>query len=349
LDALSNTTKILGNGYNMLYLCILMVVFFVGLAAFFAGSETGLYRLSRFRLRVGIEQKRPFFAVLGHIMRDSHALMFSTLVGTNLTHYIASSIVTYLLLTQTEAEHLAEVYAMIIMTPVLFVFSELIPKNVYFYRADILMPRLAPVLWFFHKVFVWCGAVPLLKLISQSITRLTGTSIGSERLMTTVRRQHIVQLIRDTRDEWILSRLQSDMMDRLVDISNLQIRFVMTPVSKVEMLEIGTGNSELLKRLQTSSFRRWPVYERQRRNIVGFIDIYEALSSGQEFADLRKFVKPIATLSADTTFLDAMNTMRNQGHKIALIEMSRRGLSSSVGIITLKDLVEQLTGELVEW
>ena len=158
----------------MIYVCsILLVVFLVALAAFFAGTETGIYRLSRFRIRIGIEQRRPFFTILGRIMEDSHGLVFSTLIGTNLTHYMVTGIVTYLLFVQADTGHLAELYATLIMTPILFIFSELIPKNIFFYRADALMPPLAPVLWFFHKVFIWCGAVPLARLISSGISGQT--------------------------------------------------------------------------------------------------------------------------------------------------------------------------------
>jgi len=125
-------------------------------AGLFAGAETGIYQLSRLRLRLGIEKKQLSFVILGKSLRDSPALLLSMLIGTNLAHYLATSIVTYMLLTKVAAEHTAEVFATLLTAPVLFVFSELLPKNIFFYRADFLMPCIAPVLFAFHKLFSWC-------------------------------------------------------------------------------------------------------------------------------------------------------------------------------------------------
>jgi len=66
---------------------IVIAVLIVILAGLFSGAETGMYRLSRLRLRLGIEKRRLPFIILGKIMRDSGGLLLSMLVGTNLAHY----------------------------------------------------------------------------------------------------------------------------------------------------------------------------------------------------------------------------------------------------------------------
>ena len=90
---------------------ILVAVFIVVLSGLFAGAETGIYQLSRLRLRRGIEKKRLLFVILGKAMHDSPALLLSMLIGNNLTHYITTSIVTFLLLSKVEAAHTAELFA----------------------------------------------------------------------------------------------------------------------------------------------------------------------------------------------------------------------------------------------
>jgi len=154
--------------------CVLLIA----LGAFFAGSETGIYRLSRFRLRLGIEHKKPFYALLGKVMDDSTGLVFSMLIGNNLVHYLVTSIVTVILSATAATTHAAELYATCLMAPTLFIFSEVIPKNVYYHRADTLMPRFAPLLWFFHKLFTYSGAIALLKTISRTFTALLGLPLS---------------------------------------------------------------------------------------------------------------------------------------------------------------------------
>ena len=71
---------------------ILTFIFFVALAGLFAGAETGLYRLSRLRLRLGVEKKRLPFVMLGRCIHDSSGLLLSMLIGTNLSYYLATSL-----------------------------------------------------------------------------------------------------------------------------------------------------------------------------------------------------------------------------------------------------------------
>ena len=94
------------------------------------------------------------------------------------------------------------------------------------------------------------------------------------------------------------------------------------------------------------------VYEYRGRtgNITGFISIYEALNSSEKFTDLRGFIKPIRKLDAEMSVIDATNIMQKENHKIILVTRAGRfGGQKPVGIVTMKDLVEELLGELAEW
>ena len=122
---------------------VLAVACFVLLGGLFSGSETGLYQLSRLRLRLGIEKKQLPFVILGRCLHDSSGLLLSLLIGNNLVNYLATSLVTTAFLGRlgAEFEHRAEFLATLVMVPILFVFSELIPKNLFFLscgRADAL-------------------------------------------------------------------------------------------------------------------------------------------------------------------------------------------------------------------
>jgi Mg2+/Co2+ transporter CorB len=76
-------------------------------AGIFAGAETGMYRLSRLRLRVGIERKRLLLVLLGKSLSDNTSMLLSLLAGTSLAHYVATSLVTYILLGKVTGEHIA--------------------------------------------------------------------------------------------------------------------------------------------------------------------------------------------------------------------------------------------------
>jgi CBS domain containing-hemolysin-like protein len=329
---------------------ILVVVFSVIFAGLFAGAETGIYQLSRLRLRLGIEKKRLSFIILGKSLRDSSALLISMLIGTNLAYYLTTSIVTFLLLSKLQAEHTAELFATLITAPLLFVFSELIPKNIFFYRSDILMPCVAPILFSFKTLLTWCGMVPVLKFVSRIFARLTGSPRPSETAITAVRQSHIRTVLRETREEGFLSPVQTDIMNRLASISHLSVKSVMTPIGKARTVDSNSDNSTLLRKLKKSAFTRLPVYEHHPANIVGFINIYDCLSSPGQFTDLHDFIKPIRRFDADTVVTEAINIMQSENQKIVLItRVGHAGRERPIGIVTMKDLVEELLGELADW
>ena len=326
------------------------VAFFVILAGFFAGSETGMYQLSRLRLRLGVEKKRLPFIILNRCLSDSSGLLLSMLIGTNLAHYIATSIVTSMFLGTVGSEHTAELFATMLTVPILFIFAELIPKNMFFYRADLLMPYFSPVLYSFHTVLRWSGIVPLLKFISSFFARLMGLATASKTVIASAQRHKVQAILHDTHEEGFLSPVQTEIVNRLVGISHVHLSSVMIPIHNVETVDINSDDSALLEKLNKCAFTRLPVTEGRAGNITGFISIYEALNSSEKFTDLRGFIKPIRKLDAEMSVIDATNIMQKENHKIILVTRAGRfGGQKPVGIVTMKDLVEELLGELAEW
>jgi CBS domain containing-hemolysin-like protein len=316
----------------------------------FSGAETGLYQLSRLRLRLGVEKKHLPFVILDRCLHDSSGLLLSMLIGTNLANYLTTSIVTGMFLVEVGNEHKAAFFATLVTVPILFVFSELIPKNIFLYRADFVMPYLSPLLYAFHKLLSWCGVVPLLRLISSLFTQLAGLSASSKTVITSAQRHKVQAILHDTHEEGFLSPVQSEIVNRLVGISHVHIGSVMIPTNNVEMVDVNSDDSALLNKLNKCAFSRLPVTEGRNGNIIGFIGIYEALNSSEKFADLRGFIKPIRKLDADVTVIDAMNIMQKENHKIVLVVRAGRfGRQRPAGILTMKDLVEELLGELAEW
>jgi len=327
-----------------------VIVLTILLSAFFAGAETGMYQLSRLRLRLGIERKQLSYILLGKAFRDSTGLLLAMLVGNSLTHYIVTSIVTYLLLTCLHAEHTAELSAALITTPTLFIFAELIPKNAFFYFADSLMPRCAVLLLIFHNLFRWCGAVGLLKLLSNLFVRWTGSSLPATTLISASHRSHFTAVLRDTQQENLLSSVQTNIINRLATISNTPLRSVMTPLSKTKMVPRNSTGAALLEKLKTSDATRLPVYDTRPGNIIGFINIYETLNRPRQFTKLDNFIHPIRKLSENTSVSEAITIMQTEARKIILV--TRAGPTDReipIGIATMKDLIEELLGELAEW
>lgn len=336
----------------MINIILILVIFFaVALAGLFSGAETGIYQLSRIRLRIGVEKKQLLSIMLSKIMDDGGSLLASILIGTNLAYYIITSLVTYMLMNVLDDKRFIELIVTVLTAPVLFVLAELIPKNIFFYRADSLMPYAAPALMVSEKIFRWCGLNALLRMLSGMFARLSKLQGAADTKIKAAQRHQVSVLFRETREEGFLSTTQTEIMRRLADIDHLSIASVMTPGSGTIAVDINSDREALLSKLKSYPFTRLPVFEQQRNNIIGFINIYEALTFPRDFSDLRLLLTPIRELSAETNVLDAIGIMQNENQKIILVTAAtgHPSRTKAVGILTMKDLVEELVGELSEW
>jgi CBS domain containing-hemolysin-like protein len=330
-----------------LMLIIISGVFFTGL---FAGAETGIYQVSRLRLRLGIEKKRFASVVLGKALHDTSGLLTSTLVGTNISIYIVTSAVTYIILKKTQSGHSAEFFATIITAPPLFIFSELIPKNLFFYYSDTLMLKIAPLLFGFYKLLSWCGIIAVFKYISLILAKLTHTPIPSNGIINAVQRHETTAFFKDIHEESFLSKVQTDIVNRLLIVSNTTLNRVMIPFRKTQLISVNSNRQAVLGTIRKHEFTRFPVYENTQDNIIGFIEIYDVLCSKKKIVDLYDFVKPVKKIPQNTLVTNALETMQMEKEKIALVvRVTRKNDDIPVGIITMKDLAEELFGELGSW
>jgi len=329
----------------VLILALAMVV----LSASYSGLETGIYRLSRLRLRLRAERGALRYAMLSKAMRDEPGLLLSLLVANNLANYLATSSITYLFIAHVGSEGAAGLLATSVVAPLLFVFGESLPKNIFLYRADALAGWLGPLLFVTHQVLTWSGIVPLLKLFSYLFSRLIGSPIPSKKMLTSPQSRQTRAILRDTQEEGILSPVQTEIVDRIINIPSLRLGAVIVPLGQVRAVELRSNRAAVLAELEKHAFTRLLVWDNNPMDIIGFVDIYEVLGSDEPFDGLDAFVKPIRTLDAGTLVIDAIDTMRREELKIVLVTRHRGRRAVPVGIVTMKDLVEELMGELAEW
>ena len=322
----------------------------IALSGVFSGAETGLYQMSRLRLRLAMERGQTRAHLLTRVLHDRSGLLAALLIGNNLTVQLATITVTYLVVRYLTGTQGAEWIATAITTPLLFVFAELLPKNVFLFRADTLMLMVAPIIYGTYRVTRACGAVQLLQFLAHRWTRLLGITQASNLAETSLRRHEIRALLKDTQDEGFLSGLQTGIMNRVVVAAVTPIRDVMIRMSQVHTVSVDCDRESLLGHLRARSFTRVLVFETASDRILGWINIYEVLGGDQPFQDLRSFVQPLRRLSGRVPVTDAIDVMQREKHKILLVTRpARSGQQRPIGIVTMKDLAEELLGELSAW
>lgn len=329
---------------------LLLLIVMVVLSAIFSGLETGIYRVSRLRLRLGAEKGRWRYVTLSKAMQDGTGLLLSLLVANNLTNFVATSSANYLFLSLGSSQRMAEFLATSATAPLLFILAESTPKNLFLYRADLLTAFFAPLLVMTHRALTVCGIVPLLRLLAQFASRAMGAPAMSPAAIASAHKHHVRAILRDTHEEGLLSPVQTEIIDRIVNAPHLRLNAVMVPFTEVQSVDIRSNRAALMNKLKKHALTRLLVWKDTPTNVVGFVNIYNALGAEDSLDDLDKWVVPIRRLDAATPIIDAIDIMRREDLRIVLVTRPRRGRTDvPAGIVTMKDLVEELLGELAEW
>lgn len=330
----------------MLLIQLILVFLLIALSAFFAGTETGIYRISRFQVRVGSEKGKPLYKMLFRILSDGQGLILSLLLGNNLVNNLLTALVTFMFLQAISEERLAGIYATVVLTPVLLIFGEMVPKNLFYYKANTFVPAMAWLNWFFYRLFTLTGAVWLLKSCSQILSVVFRLEIDTTEVVDASKRHQIHQIIHETREEGLLSSTQKEMMSRLINIPHRPVSEAMVHLRDVEMVSVDTNRKGLLEHLRKSRFTRQLVYRASRRQIMGYIHIYQSLGKSNSLPNLENEMTALLEIERNISIVDAINLLRGRRERMALVVDSAKKDHYPVGIITISDLIEELTGEM---
>ena len=315
-------------------------------SAFYSGCETGLYRLNRGRLRLRMDLRDPRALALAGVLEDEQAALTTTLIGTNAMNFAATAAVAYLM---TEAAQVsdsrAELYTTLVVTPIIFVFGEVVPKSWYEREADRLMYLGARLLQASHSLFRYTG---LIWLLGRLTTLIAGAAAGSKGWSPPGRRnprRRMAGVLRDAVTAETANSEHAAMIDRVLNLSTMSVHAAMTPRNRVASLRGSADRSAVESMARRKPFSRVPVHEGDDRRIIGIADVHELLAD-RSWKSVREKLHRVITLDPHQTVASSIVLMQQAGQSMAIVA-DRRG--RALGIVTLKDLLEEIVGELPAW
>ena len=119
----------------------------------------------------------------------------------------------------------------------------------------------------------------------------------------------------------------------------------MIPLEEVTMVPDTVGPETLKDIARAKKFSRIPVYQRERSKVVGILTLLDFLREDKK--EVKPFVKPTVYLEASLPVDDALLRLRHSKQRMGIVTDGKDG--RAVGIITIKDLVEEVVGELSVW
>lgn len=325
-------------------LLVITALVSVVLSGLFSGAETGIYCLNRVRLRLYTEQGRRSAQRIDALLRRPDDLIISVLIGTTIADYCASVCVAALLIRAAVGESQTEILTTLIMTPVIFAFGNAIPKNWFQRSSDRFMYPLSWSLGALVRAARLTGAVWVLRGLTRLAVRLVDRS-GVAHREGVVPRAIMLRLLQEGAARGGLTTAQSDMIQRVMTLSEVRVGRVMIPHARAAIISENISREDFLRIARMAHFSRMPVWGSQPGQIRGIVNVYDVLTDERE-RPVAEHVRDAIELHPNDPVSAALLKMQNAGQAMAIVvDRSHRCL----GVLTVKDLVEEIVGDLAAW
>lgn len=322
---------------------LLLFVLLVLASAFFSSAETSVLTISRARLGHRAKRKDRPAVLLSRLLERPEEFLSTILVGNNLVNVAAASVATFLLTRFFRGgQGTLLVISSLLTTLILLVFGEITPKSYAYRHAEKLAFLYARPVRFF--AFLFSPLVKALSLLPKLFFRRQGARSWGRRELSLEEIKHFLsmesQLFRDHPETL-------RMLTGILDVSQKDIKAVMTPRVAVTAIREGSSPAELRRVLLEKGFSRIPLYRGKLDNITGIIDsrllLRAMLSQDLERIDLRQ----VAARPIFVSEYSSLNTLLNEFKKHQLnLAVVLDEYGSTIGIITLGDVLRGILGDL---
>ena len=312
------------------------------LSAFFSGSETSLTSASKPRMHNLARTGKKNAKIFEELFKNKEMLICTILFANNLVNILASAIATKILIELTNNEGI--LYATIIMTLMILIFGELIPKTLALSKADQFALKIAP----FMKVLVYI-LYPLtvtLNFVATSILKIFGVNyLNFKKEEVSEKREEELRGAIDLHGE-DSSKDEKNMLKSILDLDNITVGSIMIPRKDIFSLPSNIKYNELITKLNNSPHSRIPIWEKNPENIIGIFHIRKLIEIKVD--EPKTF--NIKSLCQKPWFIPESTRLDNQ-----LLEFKRRKEHFSIvvdeygeflGIVTLEDVIEEIVGEI---
>ena len=323
------------------------------LSAFFSGSETALTAASRGKLRAQADKGSRGARAALKITEDNERLIGSVLLGNNLVNILAASLATALFTRLFGDSGVA--LATLVMTLLVLIFAEVLPKTYAIINSERAAAFVAPVIGVVITVFA--PIVGAIRLLVRGLLRLFGVQIDPESRILAVR-EEIAGALQLGHSEGIVEKEDRDRILGALDLGDRAVEEIMLHRSGIEMINAADPPEAILQQCLDSSHTRLPVYRDEPENIIGVVhakDLLRAMYKQTGGPDggakaLKRFkisdvAMPPYFVPETTTLDDQMRQFLRMRTHFALVVDEYGSLQ---GLITLEDILEEIVGEITD-
>ncbi|HZW26585.1 MAG TPA: HlyC/CorC family transporter [Gallionella sp.] len=323
---------------ELLGILLLLLVF----GAWFSAAETSMMAINRYRLNSLIRKGNRSAKLTGRLLSKVDKLLGSILFGNTLLNVAAAAITNIVVMRLFGADELTLLAGTLLITFVLLVFSEIMPKVLAASHPErIALPSsylLSPLITLFHPV------VSVATAIVRGLLWLLRIKVQTDQSKQKLTLEELRGLVLEA--EHFLPRKHQKMLLNLVDLERITVNDVMVPRNQIEALDINAAADELRQQIITSHHTLLPVYADAPGNIIGILHLKRVPALLQDAAldpeQLREALYEPYFIPSDTPLLKQLQNFQERQARLGLVVDEYGEL---LGLVTLENILEEIVGE----
>lgn len=322
----------------LIILCLLF------LSAFFSGSETGLTAITRARIHHLAKEGDKRAEQVIRVREHKEKLIGAILLGNNLVNIAASALATSLLIGLFGETGVF--YATVIMTVLVLIFAEVLPKTYAFSHPETIALNVAPI--FLVIVKVLSPITETIYFIVRQTMRLFGYDPGSYKEMVSAS-----DLIRGTieiqHQEGQMERDEKEMLGGVLDLGEITVEDIMEHRKQVFMIDADQKPPEAVAAILASNHSRIPLWRDNPDNIIGLLHVRDLTRAmgvedrAPKDIDLTALAKEPWFIPETTSLRDQLFAFREKRLHFAFVVNEYGDFQ---GIVTLEDIIEEIVGQI---
>ncbi len=321
---------------------ILLIVFLVALSAFFSSSEMAFLSANKMRMKQKYEDSPTFLVKCAKGITDKFEDTLSTiLICNNLVNTASSSLAT-LVVIGALGESFAWI-ATIVMTLIVLIFGEIVPKIVAKALADKVVYFFAFPMKILNTVFF-----PLNKIVVFIVSVLSKIWKRAAERSDIVTEDDLESMIELAESEGVIEEDRSDLLQNALNFDEVLAYQIITPRVDMVYLDIDDDYSDIVEVITGSKFSRIPFYEDTVDNIIGILHLnrfYKALASigEDQRVNIRSILMEPVFVHKTMPLPQVLSKMKETKVHMVIVTDEYGG---TMGILTMEDVLEQIVGEI---
>ena len=329
------------------------ILFLLVMSAFFSGSETALTAASRGKLRSQADRGSKGAEQALEVREDGEKLIGAILLGNNVVNISAASLATALFTRAFGESGVA--LATLVMTVLVLVFSEVLPKTYAITNPETVASRVAGPIRL--VIVVLSPIVTMVRGLVRGMLRLFGVRTDPDSHILSIH-EEIAGALAIGQAEGVVEKEHRDRLLGALDLSERTVEEIMRHRSQIEMIDAEDAPDAIVSAVLASAHTRLPVFKGDKENIVGVVHAKDLLRAvdrlvrGEEggLASLKRLdVMEVAMppyFIPDTTPLDDQMRQFLVRHTHFALVVDEYGALQ--GLITLEDILEEIVGEITD-